>query len=176
MKYGKLARLYAQACMNIFFDELPHDILDRMLHLLHRINTDQKISIVCSLPGFHEEKKKFLLMILEEESLRLPLFEHLVEVMLKNRHSSYFKEILGALIDEYKKRAHVLSCTIKSAQPLTQQQQQQLLNHAATIFDARIMPTWIIDPRLIAGIRIETPDYVFDHSIQKKLRALALAV
>jgi F-type H+-transporting ATPase subunit delta len=169
----RLSRLYAEAFMNAFFETLPSDILHRLLALQERIKSDHALQLVIALPGFKASKKNFLLSVFDSFGLNQP-FASLLDLLLDQRRSFLLPKIMAALIQEYKKRAGLLDCTIRSAQPLSDAEQKQIIEHASQILGYTLLPTWIIDPSLIAGIRFETTEYLFDHSILNKLNALAV--
>ncbi len=174
MSMERLSHLYADAFLNVFFDSLPEDILTRLYALQERMKTDQKFQIAEELPGFKAAKKEYFLNFFDSVSLNNQAFTALIDLLLKQRRSFLMQEIIEALILEYKKRAKLLDCTVYSAKSLTDEEQKRIVLQASKLLGYTIIPTWIIDPSLIAGIRFETADYVFDHSIRHKLNVLAV--
>jgi F-type H+-transporting ATPase subunit delta len=174
MSAERLSHLYADAFLNVFFDSLPEDILERLYVLQERMKTDEQFQIVSSLPGFKAAKKEFFLKLFNSASLDLEPFNKLIDLLLSQRRSFLLQEIIAAIVQEFKKRARLLDCTIRSAQPLDSEEQKRILEHASHILGYTILPTWIIDPSLIAGIRFETAEYMYDHSIRHKLNVLAV--
>lgn len=174
MSAEKLPHLYAAAFLNVFFASLPEDILSRLYALQERMKTDEQFQIVESLPGFKASKKEFFLKLFTAVSLHSEPFNGLIYLLLKQRRAFLLQDIIDAIIQEYKKRARLLDCTIKSAQPLSAEEQKRIVQQASQILGYTIVPTWIIDPSLIAGIRFETAEYIYDHSIRHKLNVLAV--
>lgn len=105
--------------------------------------------------GFHEPDFQSLLFLLEQQQ-RLLLFS----------------EILYRVVDLYKKIHGIEYCHIASASHLTDAQSKeikQLLEHAS---GKKLLCFYETDPSLIAGIRARSETFVWEDSIEQRLRAL----
>lgn len=71
---------------------------------------------------------------------------------------------------EYQRRALFLPVNIKSVLSLTHEQQKTLVAFLEQSTGMHIIPTYHLDPSLIAGIRITSGIYLFDHSLKTRLK------
>lgn len=66
----------------------------------------------------------------------------------------------------------VVVATVTSARPLSEQLREQLVEHLG---DATVYLREVVDPSVIGGVRLQTPDAAFDATIAHKLNGLRAA-
>jgi ATP synthase F1 delta subunit len=165
-----LALRYAQAFLNVnckeynfrdffviqngaeFFKNYKKACFYMRLSLLDKKVKEEALHLLCyklNLPEYY--KKLFSLLIEQNRVFLLPLiFRHLVQ--------------------EYQKRALYMPTIITSTLPLEEDEKQKLLRFLSNITHTIILPTYIVDQNLIAGIRVMSGSYLFENSIAGKLR------
>lgn len=169
----RLARRYAVAVA----------ALAREQNVVERVADDLKaVSTALSAPGLVRDffvspvidrpaKERMLLQILDGKMH--PVALHTVLLLVRKRRES----LLGPIVNEYlaleRAARGVDTLTLESARPLDRTERARLIARLEAVYGKKFEVTEVLDPSLIAGVRIMMGDRRLDDSIAGRLDALA---
>lgn len=97
-------------------------------------------------------------------------FKRLVLLLIRQRRVLILPMVLYYIRELYCKRAHIVEFDIASSHELSDDERKTLTKLLANATGMRIRPTYNIDPKLIAGIRMQSDTLGWEHSVRKQLR------
>lgn len=167
-----IAKKYAKAFMLVFPQSFSRDDIQVMNYAYNFLKTHKKILFFLQLPQFNEERKKAMIAdLLQYFSLPASL-DSLIHLLIKHNRTFYLPDILSNIIELYAEKTNSIEFLCSSTRILNQQQQdaiQKFLNHS---LNKEIILTSIIDNSLIAGLRLQSHNYLWEYSVQKQIQAL----
>jgi ATP synthase F1 delta subunit len=169
-----LAKKYAQAFFNVYGSQLTEDDFHN----------------ACAAGAFFEQHQKALFFLKQpviETSIKVNTIKHALSVFhLKNQfdkliallatHKRLFliMLVLEKLCELYKKYNNIMTFTISSSHKLEAAQLDILKQFLVNITGQTIVYEYMVDKKLIAGIRMESPTLLWEHSISKQLASIKL--
>lgn len=124
-----------------------------------------------------EEKTKALETVLFEK-FQLPKkpFGDLINLLIAHKRSSLMPFILRYLHEIIMEEQNIVSFTMSSAQDLTQEQQEHIKKFLAQSTNKTIIYKYTVNKDLIAGLRLQSNTYLWEHSLKKYLRNITLTL
>lgn len=171
-----LARRYAQAFLNITHPHLsPTDL--RMLVSMAKMLADYKQYIfLLELPFIaHETKTAWVRQLCVDFNISFPL-AILVQRLVDDKRVALLPEVIRLFGVLYKKEKKLIACTITSAHELGDQERLIIKQFIERQTGCSLMETYTVNKNLIAGLRIESDEILWEYSIDKQLRALSLSL
>lgn len=103
------------------------------------------------------------------DALRIDL---LVKLLLSHGRLVLFSDVMRHLFELYKKQGQFLFCTIKASHELSVDQKEILATFVGRLSEKEIVFSVTIDRSLIAGVRIEGDEMVWESSVARQLRII----
>ena len=157
------SKKYAKAFFNVYKDQITFDQIQSFkLVLLFCRNHNDFLSIIGQLVGRQEGFEN----LLDEMHSHFELPESvkkLIQVLIKHKKISLFAQILQEV-------------TIRAAANLTEEGQQKLERFFKKLSKKTIIPNFKIDESLIAGVRMESELFLWEHSIKSQIASLSKAM
>lgn len=160
-----LARKYASALLNHYNWHTKESAwIERLRALAHFLREQRRHFVyaprslyfkVFQVFGFSEPDMKSLVILLEQQHRLLLL-----------------PDVLLSVIDLYKQEHGIEYCHISSAVPLTQAQEQKIKELLEQLSHKKLVCFYETDASLIAGIRARAETFVWEDSIEQRLRML----
>lgn len=116
---------------------------------------------------------KYHAISLLSERLRLPWqLVSLLKAVLRYKEFDVLGTILEMLKEEYKELHGIHEVTVSSSHVMASQARTHLEQVIGSKIPGTLRFMYQIDPALIAGIKIQTPLYYWEHSVARTLRTL----
>lgn len=168
-----IARKYAQAFLNLYFDALTQLHIDAVIDL-HKFLLENK-GILCylSLPGLTEQAwTDFSTRLYARFELPVQL-GRLIQVLLERRSIALLPLVLNSLLQDFWQRRHVLHFNITSSHVLEAEEQASVIKFLAEKTGAaEVKAKFSIDESLICGINMQSNSYKFEHSVAQELKKI----
>lgn len=168
-----VSKKYAQAFLNTYQDYLTLEQIQTFKPVIKFCHQHHNfLSIISQLvgrqPGFEA--------LLDEmhEHFSLPdSIKKLIQVLIKHKKISIFAKVLQDIYCLYMLHNNIIELTIKAAMPLEEQQQQKFEQFFKKISNKKILSNIVIDESLIAGVRLESDLFLWEHSIKSQIAQLS---
>ncbi len=168
-----VAKKYAQAFLNVYADELSLDDFKRICVAAGMLR-DKRIAFFLRLSAIDAETKRAALYEFLQTTQIHPLCKKLVDLLLEDNRSFLIHPVLVYLCVFYKKRKGVAQFTIASSHPLKQEELEILQQFLVKLIGCYIIYSSKIDKKLIAGIRLQSNEFLWEHSIRKQLACVEM--
>ncbi len=99
-------------------------------------------------------------------------FKRLLILLIRQRRMLIFPMILHHLRELYCEREHIIEFEIASSHSLDDEARTVLVHLLSSATGMRIRPTYRLEPKLIAGIRMQSNTLGWEHSVRKQLREI----
>jgi F-type H+-transporting ATPase subunit delta len=138
------------------------------LQQIVKLFDDKSWSTYFQDPNIRLSDKHKILNIACEEKIVLSLIYKLLDINQT--------ELIPGIMDEYHKMltgsSIVLSVEVTTAIPIDPKFGKQIAKYLDRMFNKKVFPTFLTDPKILGGIVIRADDTVLDYSIRNKLSAL----
>ncbi|MCL5436795.1 MAG: ATP synthase F1 subunit delta [Candidatus Dependentiae bacterium] len=103
------------------------------------------------------------------DALRVDL---MVKLLVERGRISIFPEVMRHVFAIYKRQHQMLFCTLKTSHELTADQKEAIITHIEHTSGKQVLFSASVDRGLIAGIRVEGDEMVWESSVARQLRAI----
>ena len=164
-----IARRYARAFLNTFSQVIKDGDIQKFESVAHFLEKNKGLSLFLKIGIVsYDTKLKAIKKALEKFGLSHP-WDHLVEVLIKNKHIFLF-----SLISFYVKRFYfdligIVQWEVASSSKLEQGQIDQIEKLLAKKTGKKALCKYSVDHSLIAGIRMKSDELLWEYSVEKKL-------
>lgn len=168
------AKKYAQAFFNVYEKEITANDCTTFFDLYTFFKKNSYCYTILSMKTSSisdDQKKKVCDFLLNHYKAKRPLYT-LFNLLIEQGRIDFIVEILAALINEYNARHFVESFIITTSHPLTKPLQSKLVDFIHAKISTPPTIECRLDKSLIAGVRIQSVNYLWEHSIKKDLRKL----
>ena len=172
IKRSALAKKYAQAFLNSYPQAINSDTYETLQKATDYFNKQRAFFLILTVPTLtfiqrlDALKKQFKPFKLPSE------FYRLISLLLTQHRIMLLPDILQQIIRVYEQRHNIMEFNLKCSSPLTDTQQTALQNFIAQKTGYQIKSKTIVDPTLIAGLRLQSSTRLWEYSIAKKLRTI----
>lgn len=168
----RLVKRYARAwimCFNAQIDEA--DI--RTFHAVIAYFKDHpRIYFMLKLSIIKDETKRQALHMLNT-MYDLPVgFFSLCDLLIKQKRSFLLTAILAAIITQYWQLHNVERFNVVSAGALLDSQKRECQAFLISLRDKKVHCTYEVDAQLIAGIKMQSDYFLWEHSISRQIRKI----
>lgn len=167
-----IARKYAHAFFAVYGDKVTDQLIDNIDEAAQFLATHHRAIFLFKVPLIDRSVKiKGIQELCKRFSLGEPI-EALLIILLDAHRSSKFVLVLRALTRWYRKKYDIVFFAVSSSIPLSGEQRRTIeegMNHKVS-GNARY--EYVVDPFLIAGVRICSDTLLWEFSIAKQLRDL----
>ncbi len=169
-EYAALARKYATAFFIVAgdsFDEHDYEYAGelRTFFIKHRSALG-----LLNVPILEPAKMHMLVDSLANGFHAAEFFKRLLLLLIRHRRVLALPSILHHIRELYCHREHMVEFTIASSHELDKSERNVLIKLLAQATGKRIRSTYRIDPQLIAGVRMQSDNLGWEHSVRKQLR------
>lgn len=168
-----LARKYAQAFFNVYGSVLTPEHYTALQQAAYWFKNHTLFLFFLKLAHITPEHKQNALMHVCTDIFAMPVqFTKLITLLVDHKRSFLIKKVIQALIELYQKAHNIEKFTIESSHPLRPEQCEAIVQFLTEQSGKIIHYTTRVNPELIAGIRAESDEHLWERSIRQKLRAL----
>ena len=165
-----LVNKYAHAYLHVSSDQLTtHDILQyqQAAEFLH---THARALFLLKVPVIpYQVKREALMQITERFKLHASI-QPLIELLLEHKRAFLLADILDEISALYNQKKSIHTFTVTSSAQLSDDERKNIERFLADRVQGTIMYTYVVDKKLIAGIRLQSETLLWEHSIDKQLR------
>lgn len=164
-----LAKKYAKAFVAAYKKQLTSDDMVNIDRSLRALKSNKAaLAFLHLVPGACQMSHVFDRFL---EHFGLDKILHgLIALLAEHKRLWLIPEILEALGQHYKESHGITSCIVTSAGDLDADQKAMTADIIAKKFGKNAEIIYRIDKRLIAGIRIQTPEVLWEHSVDTDIR------
>jgi len=172
---GKLARTYAQAIVRVWPDLTIHEI-DAGSKLANFLE-QRTIAFYLPLTTIADAiKMRAILAIADHLQAPHDLLVGIMTLISKQHRLVLLSSILRELAALYKQQHRMITVKFISSSAWDMADVAPITRFLEQRTGSVIEPQLLVDPRLIAGIRLQSDTYMWEHSVAQQLRALGLKV
>lgn len=166
-----VAKRYAQAFLNIF--PLNAGNLASIHHAIIFLDQHEEVLSLLKVPMLDTRLKVQALESYLIDRFELPeSFRKLIELLAAQKRSYLIVEVLRCIEIEFQERQHIEFFTIASSIPLDESDLNNLKQFLAEQTQHTIVYEAHHDANLVAGIRMQSAQHLWEYSIRKQLNAL----
>ncbi len=168
-----LAVRYAQAFLNVQEKYLSQAECQALHNVVHYYHDMPFLLFYLQMPLFTEENKKAALTAVRNFYELPQVLEKLDSLLLEHARIFLLPLVYGELIRQSQMRAGYTPCAVITATTLSEHEKYMCMQLVVQISEKKPLITWQVDPSLIAGIKIQTENWLWEDSLDARLRALA---
>lgn len=165
MEITGLARLYARALMDYKKLYSKDVVWMRHLDFLARFFDEQRSLLYYTTEEVYQSIFKTFTFDYVE-------FEALVHLLTQQHRRFLLSDILREMGRLYRAYHGYEFCELRSSQSLTEEQRTFLIQQLEHKIRKQLYYVQKIDPKLIAGVRVQGEHFVWEHSVAQQLRYL----
>lgn len=175
MSVGTLiAKRYAQAFLNLSINDLTDADFINVQHAIVFFSQNRPLLALLKVPHIKSEEKIAALQQVLIANHKLPeVFITLIALLVRDKRAALVLETLEQLKKLYRDHQNIEFYKISSSHALDDTELTTLQNFLAQKTGHTIFYTYTIDPSLIAGIRMQSNERLWEYSIKKQLASLS---
>lgn len=168
-----LAYKYADAFLNVYNSQLNLEGVEHIRKAIQFLQEHPRALFLFQVPSIKDASKQKAIALFCRHFTLIDPIKALITLLLHHKRVYMVTAVLKALVERYQKYHAIEKVFVKSSIPLPAPYRhhiEQFMNrHIAGIKQYH----YEIDPRLIAGIRIQTDTMLWEYSMNKRLRDIA---
>ncbi len=167
-----IAKKYAHAFYTVFPQSLTLSDVEKIESACHFLQTHKRTLFFLQLPQFDQKRRDAMVADLVSH-FSLP--EHcasLLLLLIKHNRSFYIPDVLWFIAQHYKEQTNSVDFSITSAHHLDGKQIESIKQFLQQRVRKNIIQTTHVDPSLIAGLRLESSNLLWEYSVRKQINAL----
>ena len=167
-----ISQKYAKAFMAVFPKSCTFADLGKINIAQKFLQTRKQTLLFLQLPQFDQERKKSMVAdLISHFSLPHQLSTVMLLLIAHNR-SFYIPDVLLCITQLYKEQTNSIEFSLKSAQSLNEKQIESIKQFLGKLLNKNIIAAPSIDTSLIAGLRLQSNDYLWEYSVRKHIQTL----
>jgi len=173
MKADLLSNRYAEALADVVerTGELPR-ARQELLALADALSQERSFGVMIAGPTHsRRQKQAFFRALAQELGLSTPT-RRLLEYLVKKRRTGLLPQIADSFARVADQRMGIVTARLKSAQPLSPEQQTRITHKLQSITGKRIRLEQQLDESLIAGFQVVLDGKFFDGSLRAQLHSI----
>ena len=167
-----VAKKYAKAFMAVFPKACTFADIGKITKAQQFLRKHKQTLLFLQLPQFDQKRKKSMVLDLIGH-FSLP--QHLAAIillLLSHDRAFDIPEVLSCIVELYKEQSNSIEFSLKSPQHLNDKQIESIKNFLGQSLHKNIIATQSLDPSLIAGLRLQSNDYLWEYSVRKHIKTL----
>lgn len=172
---GRLAKRYARAWMFCCADQLDEVHLAAFCEAVKYLKNNAQIGFMLKLSIIEDEMKRRVLHILGDRYALPKGYDRLCDLLITHKRSFLLARVLAAIVDYYWEYNHIECFVVTSVSSLSDDQMRDCKEILMSLCASKVCCKYSIDPGLIAGIRMQSPHFLWEHSINKQIRMIRQA-
>ncbi|HSC25271.1 MAG TPA: F0F1 ATP synthase subunit delta [Candidatus Babeliales bacterium] len=167
-----IAKKYATAFIKVFFTSITFADINRIEKAQKFLQTHKRTLFFLQLPQFdHKIREAMVADLVNYFSLPMQL-STIILLLIDHNRSYYIPEVLSFIIILYREQTGSIQFVCTSSQVLNEEQIESIKKFLERYIHKNITCVQSINPSLIAGIRLQSNNYLWEHSVYKHIQAL----
>lgn len=168
-KLDKTASKYAQAYVNLYMEELTDTTCQNLLQMTNFLNQNKKFYAYLSIPHLSfDEKLKFISKLTKNFNLTENQ-ERLVNLLLVNKQFEILGLVVQKIITIFNQHRGTTTLQVYTSHKIGENQRQQILSFIKNKLNINAVVDFLVNTKLICGIKIKGPTFVWEKSVSKYL-------
>jgi F-type H+-transporting ATPase subunit delta len=167
-----ISQKYAKAFMTIFPKAITLADTGKMKIAQQFLQTHKQILLFLQLPQFNQEKKQSMIADLISHFSLPEQLSTIMLLLIKHNRSFYIPDVLLCINQLYKQHTNSMCFALKSAHALHAQQIEVIKRFLEKLIHKNIIAEPSVDRSLIAGLRLQSNEYVWEYSVRKQIQTL----
>lgn len=165
-----VAKKYAQAFMHVFGKKITENDY-AAVQLAHQfLKKNPHILLLFRMPHITKiEKMRFAQKFVQSFSLGAYI-EKLIPLLVNHNQAILLQAVLEQIQYLYEKMHNIAWFTIATSHKIEEKEKRQIQEFLAHKTGQVILYKYVIDPNLIGGVRAQSPTWLWECSIQQRLR------
>lgn len=171
-----VSRKYAQAFLRVFGNKITTDDVRALEYssVFFQENSDKFFYLYLSSIS-SEIKRDLMMQVCSPFGLKT-ILQPLVGILAQHGRLTLLGTVLQQIIVVYKEQHDIIDARFISVHPLQADEQIVMKKFFEHITGKTVQAQLVIDPRLIAGVRLQGDTVVWEHSVAKQLRSICSSV
>ena len=172
-----IATPYAEALLQVAESRQETDtVADQVRGLLQVWSESAELREAMTSPVLEPDAKKAALLALFQDQIT-PSLQNLLKLLADRQRLPVMDAVLLRFLDLYRDLRRITLATVRSATPLSPEQQEQLNQRVKAIAGTEVVELDVqVDPALIGGFIVRMGSQVIDASLSGQVRRLGLAL
>lgn len=168
-----LANRYAKAFLLSFGKEITFTDFENIKKARDYLKKHSKDLFFLQLPKISKKQKVAIMQKIICKQFDLPVsFTKLFELLVRDKREQLLAVVFDSLYKLYQKLHNIESFSIESSSELTSEKLEKLKEFLARQTGADIIYTYVINPTLIAGLRMQSDTHYWEYSIKQQLKTI----
>ncbi len=173
MNISKIGKRYAKALFTFALEQdSVMQVMDDMELVDNTIKQSRELRKLLDNPVVHNRTKKAALKAVFEKYVGETVLKYLMIIVQKNREA-FIPEIAHQYVVYYKKHNNIKTATLKTAQPISEELRDVVVNILEEQTRAEVELIEEIREELIGGLVLKVEDMEMDLSLRKRLNELS---
>lgn len=167
VKNINIAKKYATALFEITEGNKAEVVMQNLIFIDETLRTNEQLFSFFNNPIITRDDKKDVAQKIFAIHIEKDVLD-LLFVLIDNARIDAFNEIVNQYSSQFNIKENIVKPNIISAVELTEEQKQKVIAKLQNKLNKQIIPNYIIDENIIAGMIIEIDDKVIDFSLKEK--------
>lgn len=167
-----LSRKYAQAFINLYTDSISIDLFEKIKEMEIFLNSRKKAIYFLSIPNIKMETKQKVLNAIFEKFGVKKILEPLIKVLSEQKRLFLINDILRDIRFLYKERKNIITFNVSTSHEISDTDFKVIKHFLETQTNKNIICYHNIDKSLIAGLRLNSSNFLWEYSIRKQCETL----
>ncbi len=172
-EFQVLARRYAQAYLHVFGKNMTLDQAQKLPVVADILEKHRSLLIFAAVPQTEERSKRHIVDLFKMAGFDASLYSSLFDLVTADNRLVIMSEILRKIYTLYLESQGIMHFILESAIPLQDDERNILVAFLHKKTQKEIHYTLVVNPALIAGIKMYSDGLGFEHSIQQRLNVLS---
>lgn len=168
-----IARRYAQACMSVFGGTITEQEVQAFPVIADILEKYRSLLIFVGIPSTQERSMNQIYELFKFAGCTSQPCQRLIDLLVADKRMILLPQILKIWHELFLSSRGIMHFTIESAVPLTENECERYVRFLRNKLSQEVQYTLKVNPELIAGIKMYSNTWGFEHSIQQRLYELA---
>lgn len=171
-----IAKKYAQAFLNVFDKKITYEDFKQFSVIVDFFSHNKRLLSLLSWPLIDTQLKiKALQEVLKAFKLNKSCYHELIELLVSHKRAFLILKVFEQLCLQYKIRHNIMEFSIKSSHSLEKEDLDVLAQFLVNLTTKDIIYNYVIEKKLIAGIRLQSDVLLWECSVNKQLNHIKLS-
>lgn len=167
---SRISRKYAQAFLNVFFDQISNDCIKKLEKLEKFLKENKLFFVYLRIPSIPVQAKQDALnKFIEFFGLCEP-FEKLIFLLLSHGRIDFLDEVVSKILTLYRSKKHIQFFKISTSHALEEKEKERVIKFVKGLASGEVVCKFLVDAKIIAGMRIQSEAFLWERSVAKQLR------
>jgi ATP synthase F1 delta subunit len=169
---ASLVKKYGTALLNVAGKQFDEQEFERTKEVATFLIKHKEIVLFLNMPVTKKEVLNQALATLFDGFNSADLFKKLVIILAKKKRSLILPDVLNSIIEQYQESHNRVQVVIRTYPAVDSVGLATLVQFARNHLKKTISYDYLVDPALIAGIRIQSNAQAWEYSIKKQLEKI----